>query len=318
MELTGTLYASRQRCDVAYTPDIVYAHRKTGDLKLQLLTPAWPNLPREEKPSLFTILNKDKPKPPADPYPEKRRFPLIVDVPGSGWSGTTGYVHIPNMMDLARAGYVVASIEYRGTFKDDVRFPAAVQDCKEAVRFLRAHADEFLIDPERVALLGDSSGGHTVAMAALTGDEPRFNIGEHLDQSTSVSSCVIFYGPNDLEHLVADRKAEGKKLRPGEDPWPFEGREIFHFDFDSAPERYLADASATNYITPGKPMPDFLFLCGDEDPIIPLRQGDRFCKRVRECGGRAEFYKILGGGHGSGCWTESSLDLVRRFLDSTV
>ncbi|MBQ4086344.1 MAG: alpha/beta hydrolase [Clostridia bacterium] len=318
MEFSGILYASQNKYDVVYTHDVVFAHRETGDLKMQILTPARPNLPDEHKHALFTMLKKEKKLPERKPEPETRRFPLIVDVPGSGWSGATGYVHVPNMIDLARAGYVVASIEYRGTFKDDVRFPAAVQDCKEAVRFLRAHADEYLVDVNRIALLGDSSGGHTVAMAALTGDEERFNIGDHLDQPTKVNSCVIFYGPNDLEHLVADRKAEGKRLRPGEDPWPFEGKEIFHFDFDNDPETYLADASATNYIAPGKPMPAFLFLNGDQDPIIPLRQGDRFCKKVRECGGRAEFYKIVGGGHGNGCWTEDAMALVKKFLDATV
>ena len=65
---------------------------------------------------------------------------MIVDVPGSGWSGAEGYVHVPRMVELARQGFVVASIAYRGTFKDDVRFPAAVQDTKEAIRYLRANA----------------------------------------------------------------------------------------------------------------------------------------------------------------------------------
>lgn len=98
------------------------------------------------------------------------------------------------MVELARQGFVVASIAYRGTFKDDVRFPAAVQDTKEAIRYLRANAAQYHIDPAHVTLLGDSSGGHTAAMAALTGSEERFNIGEHLDERTDVSACVIFYG----------------------------------------------------------------------------------------------------------------------------
>ena len=130
------------------------------------------------------------------------------------------------MVELAKLGFVVASIEYRGTYKDDVRFPAAVQDAKEAIRFLRANAETFHVDPERVSLLGDSSGGHTVAMAALTGNDARFNIGGCLDQDAAVGSCVIFYGPNDLLNLVPDRLAEKKRLRPGEGEFPFEAREI--------------------------------------------------------------------------------------------
>ena len=320
MEITGTLYADAKTAyEVTYTPDIVYAHRETGDLTLQVLTPAHPNWPQPHKPSIFDkLIEEGLIQPGPAPEPEKRRFPLIVDVPGSGWSGAEGYYHVPKMVELARQGYVVASIAYRGTFKDDVRFPAAVQDTLEALRFMRAHADDFLVDIDRVALLGDSSGGHTVALAALAGDDPRFNIGENLSERTDVKSCVIFYGPNDLTNLVADRIAEGKVLRPGEGEYPFESREIFQNDYLKDPQGMLADASPINYISADKKMPPFIFLNGDEDPIIPLHQGDRFCRKVRECGGRAEFYKIIGGGHGTGCWTNEAMSLILQHLNATV
>ena len=92
------------------------------------------------------------------------------------------------MVELARAGFVAASISYRGTYRDDVVFPAAVQDMKEAVRFLRANADAYHIDVDRVGLLGDSSGGNTAAMAALADGAP-FDIGENLDQSSAAKAC---------------------------------------------------------------------------------------------------------------------------------
>ena len=224
------------------------------------------------------------------------------------------YAHVPKMVELAKLGFVVASLEYRGTYKEDVRFPAAVQDTKEAIRFLRANAETYHVDPAHVMLLGDSSGGHTVAMAALTGNEERFNIGEHLDQSTEVESCVIFYGPNDLLNLVPDRLAEHKKLRPGEGEFPFEAREIFKEDFRQNPEGMLADASPINYIERAEKLPAFLFLQGEEDPILPMRQGLRFCEKVREHGGRAEFVKVCGAGHGTGCWTKEVMEMVGQFL----
>lgn len=313
MEISHVLYSdARSAYEITYTPDIVFAHRKTGDLALQLLTPVAPDIPKPQTHALYAKLNKEKkmPEPPKDP----RVFPLIVDVPGSGWSGAEGYVHVPNMVELARQGFAVASIAYRGTFKDDVRFPAAVQDVKEAIRFLRANADKYHIDREHVTLLGDSSGGHTVAMAALTGQEERFNIGEHLDQSTKVNACVAFYGPIDLPNLVADRLKERKKLRPGEGEYPFEAWEIFQEDFLADSERMLADASPINYIEAAEELPAFLLLTGDEDPIIPLAQGLRFCDKIRACGGRAEFVKIAGGGHGKGCWSREAMKLVAQFL----
>lgn len=313
MNISRVLYSdARSVYEVTYTPDIVFAHRETGDLALQLLSPVAPDIPRPQNHAIFAELEKRKewPKPPKD----TRRFPLIVDVPGSGWSGAEGYAHVPKMVELAKQGFVVASIAYRGTFKDDVRFPAAVQDIKEAIRFLRANAAMYHIDPDHVTLLGDSSGGHTVALAALTGDESRFNIGENLEQSTRVNACVIFYGPNDLLNLVQDRIKEGKKLRPGEGEYPFEAREIYKEDFLADPEKMLADASPINYIHSGEKLPAFLFLQGDDDPIIPMAQGLRFCDKVRECGGRAEFVKIAAGGHGAGCWSREVMQLVAQFL----
>ncbi len=313
MNISQVLYSdARSAYEVTYTPDIVFAHRETGDLELQLLSPVAPDIPRPQKHALYAKIEQEQkhPQPPRD----TRVFPLIVDVPGSGWSGAEGYAHVPKMVELAKQGFVVASIAYRGTFKDNVRFPAAVQDTKEAIRFLRANAAVYHVDPEHVTLLGDSSGGHTVAMAALTGDESRFNIGEHLNQNTDVNACVIFYGPNDLPNLVSDRIQEGKKLRPGEGEFPLEAREIFQDDFLADPDTILADASPINYIHSGKKMPAFLFLQGDEDPIIPMAQGLRFCDKIRACGGRAEFVKIAAGGHGSGCWTPEAMKLVAQFL----
>ena len=316
MEISRTIYSNaKSEYEISYTPDIVYAHRETRDLKLQLLSPATPDLPQTQHDHpLYAQLAKEGKMPPRPK--DLRRFPLIVDVPGSGWSGAEGYSHIPKMVQLAELGFVVASIGYRGTYKDDVRFPAAVQDTKEAIRYLRAHAEMFHIDPEHVLLLGDSSGGHTVAMAALTGNEERFNIGENLEQSTQVNACVIFYGPNDLLHLVSDRLAEGKRLRPGEGEFPFEAREIFQEDFLKDPEQMLADASPINYIEKAEKLPPFLFLQGEEDPIIPMQQGLRFCQKIRDCGGRAEFVKICGAGHGQGCWTKEAMDIIAHFIQA--
>lgn len=272
MEISGVLYAdARTIYDVSYTPDVVFAQRETGDLTMQVLTPVQPNLPRPQQHALYARIQKEAQQAGAwsEPTPERRTFPLIVGVPGSGWSGADGHRYVPHMVELAKQGFVVACISYRGTFKDDVRFPAAVQDTKEALRYLRAHASEFCIDTDHVGLLGDSSGGHTVAMAALTGEEPRFNIGGHLDQPTAVNACVIYYGPNDLLNLVPDRIAEKKRLRPGEGEYPFEAREIFQEDFLADPPRMLADASPINYISADRKMPPFLFLQGEEDPIDP-------------------------------------------------
>lgn len=308
MEISRTVYSDAYASyDVVYTPDIVFARRETGELRLQLLSPIEPDLPKPRHP-LFAKTDRVR---------ETRRFPLVVDIPGSGWSGTEGYAHVPKTAALAKQGFVVACVAYRGTFQDDVRFPAAVQDVREAVRFLCANAEVFHVDPQRVALLGDSSGGHTAAIAAL-GNDPRFDFGDSLTQPYNVKACVLFYAPLDLPNLVSDRLSERKKLRPGEGDFPFEAREIYKDDFLADPQRMLAEASPIAYLQSGDKPPPFLLINGDEDPIIPMAQATRFCDRARQCGGKAELIKVAAGGHGAGCWSEEIIRIVLQFLKNYV
>lgn len=314
--LTGTLYADTSTVYLPnFFPNVVYAHRETGDLTMQIMAPA-SNLPMKMNPSphdefMKDLLNRERPKDP-------RRFPAIIDVAGSGWSGTDGFRHLAVLGDFARRGYVVAAIAYRGTYKDDCRFPAAVQDVHEAIRFLRKHAEDYCVDVDRIALLGDSSGGHTVTIASVTGRDPRFNIGDNLDVDAAPNACVCFYAPLDFENLLADRRAAGKRKRFGEDTQPFEMYEMFRHDFEADPERFMKFATAVNYVPTAEKLPPYLYLVGDEDDMIPVTQGDRFCKKLREYGGRAEIYKISGAGHTYGCWTDEVLALIAQFLRANL
>ncbi len=332
MNIAKTIYSCKHsEYSVVYTPDIVFAHRETGDLTLQLVTPVEPRLPRKKPdyydPTLEKFARWKREHPETKPESSSvepnndRRFPLIVDCPGSGWHGQDGHVHVPFMVFLAQHGFAAASISYRGTYRDNVVFPAAVQDLKEAVRFLRAHAEEYRIDPDRVGLLGDSSGGNTAAMAALISDcDTEFNIGEYLDKSSEVSACCCVYGPVDLLNLVQDRLNEHKKLRPEEEVFPqgapFEAMEIWQNRYESNLENCLRLASPYYRIENAKKLPPFLFVQGDDDAIIPMAQGLRFCDKLREYGGRAEFLKVAGGEHGTGVWSQEMLSYVAQFFSA--
>ena len=304
---------------ITYTPDIVYAKRPGRDLKLQLLSPVPPALQEPPRRTYMTVLQEQgrvpHPKGPLGPDPKDMpRFPLIVDVPGSGWAGAEGIKHVPKMVHLAEEGYIIASIDYRGVYQDDAPFPAVIQDVKEAIRYLKANADIFHIDVDRIALLGDSSGGQTVVFSALCGDGPDYTIGENRDQTTDVQACVAFYAPVDPEYLVQDRIAEHKDLRFGEDPYPFELHELFQETYGDEPEKYLQSASCSRLIPTAKNLPPFLFLQGDDDIWIPMAQDARFCDNIRAAGGRAEMIKITGAGHGHGCWTPEVYDQIIKFL----
>ena len=119
--------------------DIVFSHVIPEGLKLTLMRP-W---------------NNDAPR------------PLIVFVQGSGWSFPNIYREIPQLCQYARAGFVVATVTHRNAVEGHV-FPAYLQDVKTAIRYLRAHADEYGIDPKRVCIWGTSSGGNTAMLVGLT------------------------------------------------------------------------------------------------------------------------------------------------------
>ncbi len=114
-----------------------------------------------------------------------RRYPLIVYVQGSGFRKQEYFKPIPQLAQFVHEGYVVASVEYRYSDEGGV-FPAQVQDLKAAIRYLRAHAGEYQIDPDRIALWGDSSGGHTVALAALSDGVEEFDTPEYKEQHSNV------------------------------------------------------------------------------------------------------------------------------------
>jgi acetyl esterase/lipase len=96
------------------------------------------------------------------------KFPLIVFVQGSAWRRQQIFAHLQHLVRVCGKGYAVAMVQYRPS--DIAPFPAQIQDTKTAIRFLRKNAAEYGIDPGRVALWGDSSGGHTAVMAGITED----------------------------------------------------------------------------------------------------------------------------------------------------
>ena len=327
MNISKTIYSSRNtEYDVVCVPDVVFAHRETGDLTLQLVVPVDPGIlpPMDYYDPITPRMEQwaaQGATPLHMPAPEDVKFPLIVGCPGSGWAGADGHQYMARLVTLARHGFAAAAISYRGTYRDNVVFPAAVQDLREAVRFLRANAPVYRIDPDRVGFLGDSSGGNTAAVAALAGSgvlgfpEVSFDIGANPEISSDVKAVCLVYAPVDLPNILEDRIRERKLLRPGEESGlPFECMEIWQERYREDSERYLAAASPIRYLDGAERVPPFLFVQGDEDQIIPMAQGLRFCDRVIERGGRAEFVKIAGGLHGPGVWSGEMLTTVAQFF----
>ena len=120
------------------------------------------------------------------------RYPVIFWFAGGGWMDTDHNVHLPNLVDFARHGYIVVGVEYRDSNK--VQFPGQLEDAKAAIRYMRANAKRFQADPNQFIAMGESAGGHMASMLGVTNGLSQFDKGTNLDYSSDVQVAVPFYG----------------------------------------------------------------------------------------------------------------------------
>jgi acetyl esterase/lipase len=186
------------------------------------------------------------------PQDEHKQYPCIVWICGGAWMQMNKGAHMAYLTDLARRGFVVASVDYR--LSHEAPFPGALIDIKAAIRFLRARAKRYSIDINRFGVMGESAGGYLAAMIALTGGK-EFEQGEYLDQSSAVQAACPWYMPCDL---VGMAKATGIRL-------PF-----FNGDIDDV--EYSGFINPVSYITPKAP--PFLLLHGTDDQTVPFMQSE--------------------------------------------
>ena len=187
-------------------------------------------------------------------YPQTdERYPCIIWICGGGWMQVDKGVHLPYLTDLARRGFVVASMDYR--LGHEAPFPGALIDIKAAVRYLRAHAKRYSIDTDKFGVMGESAGGYLAAMIALTHDK-EFEMGEYLDYSSAVQAACSWYMPCDIAEMA----------KVYEDRIPF---------FDSnkiSDEKYKRLINPISYIT--AQAPPFLLLHGTADKMVPFNQSE--------------------------------------------
>ena len=216
---------------------------------------------------------------------EKPR-PAIVVIHGGGWiQGDKSSFSTPknrppgNTIDFARLGFVAATINYR--LAGDAPFPAAIHDCKNAVRFLRANADKYEIDPNRIGAWGNSAGGHLALMLAMTeSDASLEGDGPYQDQSSRVQAAVSDSGPIDL---LATHQAGTL-------------RGVVEMFLGGAPEGARLDdyrrASPSELIK--KTLPPLLLIYGEDDNQVGVDTSDRFVVELGKAGVRDVGYHRLG------------------------
>jgi len=226
--------------------------------------------------------------------------PLVVWVHGGAW--LAGSKEQCPARSFLKHGYVVASINYR--LSQHAIFPAQIEDCKAAIRFLRAHADRYGIDPERIGVWGASAGGHLVALLGTTGDVEDFDTEPNRHVSSRVQAVCDFFGPTDLTQMSA---------------FPSQ----MDHDAPDAPEARLIGgpvqenkdacrrANPITYVS--REDPPFLICHGDKDPLVPHNQSELLEKALRDKGVSVTLHTVKGGGHG---WRDAEVDrLVQEFFD---
>jgi acetyl esterase/lipase len=198
-------------------------------------------------------------------------WPVLLFVHGGGWSeGDKADVDA----SPTAAGFLVASINYR--MYPDQRFPAMIEDVKCAIRFLRAHASQYNLDPQRIGLIGHSAGGHLVALAGLADASAGWDVGQYLEESSRVQAVVDIAGPSDLSRAFPDWVNELLQgvFGPGQ----------------------LVSASPVTYASPDDP--PFLIIHGDADPLVPVEQAYLLQEALLDANVPVELLIVQNGGHG--------------------
>ena len=250
----------------------------------------------------------------------KEPMPLIVFITGGGFIMAPKNNWIQQRMRLAEAGYVVASIEYR--YAPLSKFPLPLEDCKTAIRWLRAHADLYNIDVNRVGVLGNSAGGYLSAFVGLTNGMKEFDKGDFLDYSSEVLCAADIFGISDLTNIGMDYDEENQKGHASagatEALWAlgtptFGGKDggiLAH------PEE-AAYASPITYVekNANKLVP-MLLMHGTADTLVSPGQTDLLFQALKAKGVDVERYVVNNAAHGGPYWVqEPVMKIMVDFFD---
>lgn len=254
---------------------------------------------------------------PGQPMPPKS--PVILWVNGCGWRAPYALRNMmaPELVFLADCGYIVASVYYRTS--DQGKFPAQMVDIKTAIRFLRASADKYHIDPDRIGIYGRSAGGHLASFAAMNTED--FLSDEWSGYSSSVQAACDLFGPVDMTVTI---KESMKKIGTPGFRWNSlaETYDALLLGWDGSTEELLERAkvaSPINYINDN--MCDILIMHGDSDQTVPLSVSERFYEALVSSGREmhADLYVVTHGGHGSAeFYQDSTRKIITDFFDKRL
>ena len=276
---------------VTYLSDVEYESVDGLTRVLQILIP--------------TSRNHKAPKPSAE-RGASRCYPCVVYVQGSAWMRQDVYANLPCIARLAARGYVVAVVQYRESGLGV--FPDQVHDARNAVRFMRTHATEYAVDADRIAIMGDSSGGHVACHTAIIHDD-----GAASDLfpgvSGDVSAVVNYYGSTDFTFEDANPSTPNHN-----EPDSPEGQVMGGIDLNvdrDARERLTVRCN----IDAATAVPPTLIFHGTKDRIVNTRCSVLLHRDLVATGHDSTLYLLRGADHGGPeFWSDEVLEIVDAFL----
>ncbi len=239
------------------------------------------------------------------------KLPCLLWVTGGGWKWVDVQAYLPNLIDLAHRGYVLASAEYQCS--NDAVFPEAICQLRSAIRYLRKNADRYSIDPNRIGIIGESSGGYLATMVGLTKGIERFEKGANLDMSGDVCAVCSWYTPVGLRDLAA------KSPQPSNDLDQNIGELIDRFLNARSIQNpdLAADADPLTYIREG--LPPFLLFHGTKDTLVPIECTERLYSMLENAGTDVDYYRINGSDHADYPFFQKQImDLIADFFDQKM
>jgi acetyl esterase/lipase len=232
--------------------------------------------------------------------PEKAdgALPVVVWIHGGAWRA--GSKDRCPAVFLVPKGYAVASINYR--LSQHAVFPAQIEDCKAAIRWLRANAKKYHLDPKRVGVWGASAGGHLVALLGTTGNMKGLEGKGNLDQSSKVQCVVDWFGPTDF------RNAPRGSDNPNSPVTQLLGGPA------SKEKEKAAQASPLAHVHKG--CPPFLIMHGDQDKTVALAQSEKLAEALKKADVPVKLVVLKGDGHGGPQFrNEESRKRIEAFFD---
>jgi acetyl esterase/lipase len=234
--------------------------------------------------------------------------PVVIWIHGGGWVQGTKETAQLRLLPFIAMGYSVVNVEYR--LANVSLAPAAIEDCRCALRWVVSHAKEFNLDPDRIVVAGDSAGGHLALTTGMVPSSAGFDRFCPILNEPKVAAIADFYGITDVADLL-----DGPNKKPFPETWPYTVQWLGN---QPNREAIAKAASPLTYVRAG--VPPVISIHGDADPLVPYQHSVRLQDALQKAGVAHELVTIPGGGHGNfptDQW-QRAFAAVEKFLAANV